>query len=415
MTKKIRVLFRGWIHVPHSYACVNCSQLIHLHLNYKDKLEIYVEEMEYYRKEWNDVRKLVYKKEFNEVIQNFKVWKGEDVDLVYSITYPYNVSPVIINNKVVPKCVFYTSEFAALDTSYFVTNSQHFASMEDVIKYITTHNIYFTSPSEWSANGLKRVGVSDTKNKIITHGVDTTTFFKDLTKRARIRKFYEVKDNDILLLNIGAMTQNKGIVELLCALNIIVNKMGHNDFKLLLKGTGDLYQSQQFLEVYFSNLKAQGLLSDSDKNNLLRNYIIFTDKTFSYEMLNDIYNASDLYISPYLAEGFGLVPLEALASGLHVMVPQTGSTRNYTKDIEENGGNNFIHYIESSVASLPNGYLQNVINVENIVKALQSFKDARSRMSYKDEVMRQYIVQNYSWHKVSHLLFNYFQDIVKSS
>lgn len=413
MPDKIRVLFQGWIHVPHSYACVNCFQLIHLQQNYQDRLEIFVEEKEYFRPEWNNVKKLVYKKEFNEIIQNLKVWKGEDVHVVYSITYPYNLTPITINNKSVPKCVFYTSEFAALDTSYFTCEGKTFHSMSDVLNHIKEHNIYFTAPSEWSANGLKQIGISSTNNRVITHGVDTTTFFKDNTKRDRVRKFYNVKDDELLLLNIGAMTQNKGIVELLCALNVLINKKGHDKFKLLLKGTGDLYQSQQFLEVYFSGLKSQGLLTDTEKDNLLLNHIIFTDKTFSYETLNDIYNASDLYISPYLAEGFGLVPLESLSSGLHVMVPKTGSTKGYMDDIYSNGGQDCIHYIDSNIGTLPNGFMQNIIRVDSIVSALINFKMVYPNLKSDRTAqnMRDFIVKEYSWNKVSHLLFDYLSSI----
>ena len=40
-----------------------------------------------------------------------------------------------------------------------------------------------------------------------------------------------------------------------------------------------------------------------------------------------------LYISPYLAEGFGLTMLEALASGLRVLVPRTGSASDYIDPI----------------------------------------------------------------------------------
>lgn len=51
---KLNVLFEGWINIGHSYAIVNCFQLIHLFKNYKDKINFYVNEREYYRKEWND-------------------------------------------------------------------------------------------------------------------------------------------------------------------------------------------------------------------------------------------------------------------------------------------------------------------------------------------------------------------------
>ena len=52
--RKLNILFEGWINIGHSYAIVNCFQLIHLYKNYKDKANFYVREREYYRKEWNE-------------------------------------------------------------------------------------------------------------------------------------------------------------------------------------------------------------------------------------------------------------------------------------------------------------------------------------------------------------------------
>ena len=47
---------------------------------------------------------------------------------------------------------------------------------------------------------------------------------------------------------------------ILQSLNILVNHLGKKHYKLLLKGTGDLYQSKSFLEIYFAELKKAGVL-----------------------------------------------------------------------------------------------------------------------------------------------------------
>lgn len=410
----MKILVKGWINVPHSYACVNCFQLVHLYKNYGDKIDIYVEEMEYYRPEWNNVKKLVYTDEYNEILQNLKVWKGEPVDLVYSIVYPYNISPHADTR--IPKCVFYTSEFATLNQSYFVLDNKiGFATEQDVINHIKQYdNLYFTSPSLWSSHGLEKFSISSEKNRIITHGVDTSIIKKYTTndKRKQIRKFYKVKDDDYLLLNIGAMTKNKGIIEILISFNHVVNKLNKKNYKLLLKGTGDLYQSRQFLELYFEEIEKHNVITKDEKQNLLDNHIIFTDKTFTYNRLNDLYNAADIYISPYLAEGFGLVPLESLACGLKVIIPRTGSTKEYIQDIYDNGGHDLIHYVDSSITEFENGFKQNSININHIVDVL--LKSETNKQKGEDYVkMREYIEENYSWNKVSELLYNYFKFILK--
>ena len=420
-----KILFQGWSQIPHSYAIVNCFQLIHLYKNYgpnglitPNKLDIYVEEMNYYRPEWNNNKKLVYSKEYNEIILNLKKYNGEKVDLIYRITYPYNIT---VNNENIniPKCVFYTSEFKDyLTTDYFTVNSGIQLNDQFFIGYLKQfNNIYFTSPSIWSSCGMNKFQVSKDRNRIITHGVDTSVFKKNSINRNKIRELYNIKDTDILCLCIGAMTTNKGIILILQILNILVHQFKKTNYKLLLKGSGDLYQCKLFLEKYFEDIVQSGAITQLEMDNLYNNNIIFTEKTLSYNTINDLYNSADIYLSPYLAEGFGLVPLECLAAGCDVLLPKTGSTKEYAQDIYDNGGSEYIHYTESKVIKLDNGMSQNSIELQDLLNTLISFEnklilrrengDNRNYLTIK-----KYIEKKYSWNKVSELMMNYFQDII---
>jgi glycosyltransferase involved in cell wall biosynthesis len=122
-----------------------------------------------------------------------------------------------------------------------------------------------------------------------------------------------------------------------------------------------------------------------------------------------------LYISPYLAEGFGLTMLESLAAGLNVLVPRSGSTHEYMNDIYNNGGEPFIYYIDSEVTVDPNGLCQNNITMNNLMSTLlineQKFKQVKSVETYTN--MKKYIENDYSWYKVAELLYDYLDDIVE--
>lgn len=419
--KKIKILFRGWINIAHSYAIVNCFQLIHLYKNYKDKIEFYVEEMPYFQPHWNNAKKLIYKEEYNNILKSLKVWNGEDIDLIYSITYPYNIDMTNLNNKVIPKCVFYTSEFATLNSNYFTLMNNNGDQM--VKDYLNANNkLYLTSPSVWSDKGIDVYNFPKEQRRIITHGVDTSIFnlqSRENSSRSNIRKFYKIKDDDILLINIGAMTQNKGIILILQCLNILVNKLGKTHYKILLKGTGDLYNSKNFLEIYFEHLQNANVITKDEMINLLTNNIIFTDKTLSYTKINDIFNAADLYLSPYLAEGFNLTSLEALSAGLPVLVPKTGSTKEYMEDIYNNGNKNYIIYVDSKVVSDENGLCQNDINIQHLINTILGNEQhiihmKNNRNAYYGN-LSSYIEKNYSWNKVSHLLYDYFTFITVNS
>ena len=422
------MLFYTWKNLQHSYGLVAAFQLIHLYKNYgpsgkikKNAIDIYTKEAPYYNPEWNSKQKLVYSDEYNSILKNLKEWKDEVVDIIYRQTYPYNIN-VSNEDKDIPKCVFYTSEFAQLNNSYFLIEKPFEIKEDKYDEYISVflkefNNIYFTSPSEWSSRGMIKYlenKENSPRNRIITHGVDTSIFNKNLSNRSEIRKMYNIKDTDILMINIGAMTTNKGILLILEVLNILVNKMNKLNYKLMLKGSGDLYKCQEFLEIYFEQFKNQDKMSQQDIDNLLANHIIFTNKTLSYNRINDLFNASDLYISPYLCEGFNLVSLECLSSGLSVLVPKTGSTKEYIEAIYKNGGDEYITYIDSEVVMDSNGMCQNRIELSNLLNTLllneHKFKLTKSEEKYSE--MISYIKKELSWDYVSVLLFDYFNFIL---
>lgn len=421
----LKILFSGWTQIPHSYSLINCFQLIHLYKNYgpngvvsKNRLDIYVEECEYYRPEWNNKKKLVYTKEYNEIIKNFKVYNGEKVDLIYRCTYPYNIT-VNEFNVDIPKCVFYTSEFREYLTKDYFKFPPNTELTDNYITNYFNHfnNIYFTSPSDWSSKGLIKYNVPDYRNRVITHGVDTTIFKRDSSNKSKIREKYNILDTDILLLSMGACTTNKGIILILQILNILVHHLKRTNYKLLLKGTGDLYQCKEFLEQYFETIVKAKAMTQNEIDNLYENHIIFTDKTLSYSLINDLYNSIDLYISPYLAEGFGLTMLEALTAGCDVLLPTTGSTKEYAELIFNNGGSDFIHYTKSKIIKLENGMSQNQIELQDLLNTMLSFETKlQERRTHGDtrnlSKMVKFIEKELSWNKVSELLVNYFEDII---
>jgi glycosyltransferase involved in cell wall biosynthesis len=421
----LKVLFQVWWQIPHSYSIVSALQLVHLYKRYgqegTNELDIYLEEMPYFQAHWNDKKKLVYTEEYNQILRNLKPRDActGTFDLIYRQSYPYNITTNELDS--VPKCVFYTSEFRDfLNQDYFTVNSDMQKTDVMITQFLEkTPNIYFTSPSDWSSKGLLRYNIPDNRNRVITHGVDSSIFHKltDTRRRQIIRNMYKVSESDILLISTGAMTENKGILLILQALHFLVNRFNKKNFKLLLKGTGDLYQSKQFLEIYFEKLVNAGVLNSEEMESLYQNHIIFTDKTLSFSGINDLYNASDLMLSPYLAEGFGLTPLEALASGLPVVIPITGSTKEYMEDIYTNGGSDFIFYVKSQIVKHDNGMCQNSIDMNDLIRVLleneQRFKEARMSANYSG--MQSFIEKNYSWNKVAELLKDYFSYIVNSA
>jgi len=390
-------------------------------------LTIYFKESLYYNIDWYNKLNLLYSNEYNKILINFKEYNNEKVDIIYRITFPYDIT-VFENNKNIPKCIFYTSEFKEIDYTYFkATYPENIIEESEKEEYISIfinyfRNIYFTSPSMWSSNGIIPYFKSDesicNRNKIITHGVDTTIFNRLQNNkfiRNKIRQEYGVVDTDILLINIGSMSTNKGIHLVIELLHHLINKFGKTNYKLILKGNSDLHNSKLNIEDSFTILQQQGLLTIDESINLLK-YIIFVDKMLTYEDINNLYNASDLYVSPYLAEGFGLTILESLASGLNVLVPKTGSSKEYVEAIHENGGSDFIFYVDSKIVEEEQGKRKflNKIEIEDLVNVV--INNEHKFKNVKDNVqMFDFIQNNYSWYNVCNQLYDYFNEIVNNN
>ena len=270
MSEKIRILFDGWINLPHSYGIVLSFIIIHLYKKYNDKIEFFIKEDDYHNPAWYSKKQLVYTKEYNKIIQNLKKYNGEDVDLIYRQTFPYNVS-VSQKNLKIPKIIFFTSEYKSLNTDYFKFKKPNNQELNSYLKKYLTHysNIYFTCPSIWSDKGIDQYLEDKSRCRIITHGVDTTLFYNDLSQRDLIRKKYNIKDTDFLLINMGAMTINKGILSILDVMNILINKLGRKDIKLILKCSVDMYNCGAYFENYFMNFKRLNVFTESEIKNFV--------------------------------------------------------------------------------------------------------------------------------------------------
>lgn len=130
-------------------------------------------------------------------------------------------------------------------------------------------------------------------------GVDTRKFQRSLKARYLLRKRYGVKDEDILLLFLGRVVKDKGVLELLDAFTRLVSNNPH--LKLAFVGPDE--------ECLLSGLLAE-LDSDVATHIIVEGFTREPHQWFS---------ASDILIMPSHREGFGVVALEAAAAGLPVI------------------------------------------------------------------------------------------------
>ncbi len=142
---------------------------------------------------------------------------------------------------------------------------------------------------------------------------------------------------------------------------------------------------------YEINIVGDGELSYlfNDKYNNIHYY-----KNLPENDLIKIYKNSDVFLFPSILENFGLVVLEALSSGLYVIISNSMKPRfDYFEKM------NFLEYIEISEDNLMNS-IKNVNQKIEYTSILENKK-----------TIHEYIKNNYDWNILLNNLYNNFEKI----
>jgi glycosyltransferase involved in cell wall biosynthesis len=163
--------------------------------------------------------------------------------------------------------------------------------------------------SEYTSEKLQRTyGLSSSKVSLIPGGVDLDRF-RPSTDKARIQARLGLPQDKFILFTVRNLVQRMGLENLLSAFAIVLN--GRKDLLLVIGGEGPLEpELKEQVRKYGVEdfVRFAGYIPDED--------------------LPSYYQMADLFILPTTElEGFGLVTVEALASGLPVLGTPIGGTR----------------------------------------------------------------------------------------
>jgi glycogen(starch) synthase len=150
-------------------------------------------------------------------------------------------------------------------------------------------------------------GVRPAKITAIPNGIDPRDLEPVATDLPALRAKYAAPD-DLLVLLVGRLVYEKGFHLALDALAPIVRRLGGVRFVIAGTGTAEAELKRQARRLGLSNHGVfLGWVGD--------------------DMLHSLYRVSDLCIVPSIYEPFGLVALEAMASGCLCVVADTGGLR----------------------------------------------------------------------------------------
>ena len=377
------VLIEGWRNINHSYSLVNQWQINEL-LN---SCNIFFKDVPFIEKDWNIKKNdSGFDDNLKNIINNLKLPENnQNFDITYRISSPYNFEKDF-KSKVL--FVFGTCEYKYLYKDFYINGSPEILKNEE--------NFFIHTPSNWSRDGFLKAGFREDQIIVIPHGVETNTFYLISEDEKKItRERYKIKKDDFVLSNVGAMTENKGIECLVAAYGILKKK--NKNLKLILKDQSNLYDIKA--NYIFSKLQESEFNKKYKIINeeMLRDVIIIS-KNLTLRELNNIYSITDCYVSPYMAEGFNLTPLEAAGCGTQIAVTKGGSTDDYF--------NKCMGYqIESD---------EKLINNDSILNPkLDSLIEILNRIINKTDESKlqrcKYVHENFSWSNISKKLKKEFE------
>ena len=305
----MRIIVEGWRFLPHSYAITNQFQLLEM-LKYPN-LELFHKDIPYLDENWQPATGLL-DATAEAAINNIPHPSASiKADATLRISVPYNFAPS--NTK--RTCLFATTEWGILHNENFrITGA---ASLREGH---SNSDIIIITPSHWSKTGFIRSGANPDRTIVIPCGIDPK-IYKPLTKSEREALRKQLGWDGFVFLNIGAGSPNKGIDLLLKAFSVVVES--YPEARLVLKGEESIYESDSLIAQNIDELTF-----DEAEKVLPR--MAYIGETLPFAKMAQLYQAADAYVSLYLAEGFNLPALEAIACGLPVICTKGGPTDDFT-------------------------------------------------------------------------------------
>lgn len=301
------LLVEGWRWILHSYSVVNLYHL--LELSRRPEIAVFHKDVPYIGATWRPLEGLFPPEDEATINRVGPPPEGMRFDACLRMGFPYDFSPAAAGRLL----VFMTSDSGWMPPHYIRGNTPLRQAQD------ATGAILLT-PSNWSRAGLIRQGADPERVVVVPHGADLR-WLKPLgaEERRELRRVLGWEDR-FVILNIGAMSGNKGVHFIAKAVAALLPR--HPNLLLYLKGSDHTYKSEQSLNDCFKVLTGE-------ERARLQDHIQYNGKALTYQQMALLYQAADLYVAPYSAEGFNMPVLESMACGLPVVCTAGGPTDDF--------------------------------------------------------------------------------------
>lgn len=187
----------------------------------------------------------------------------------------------------------------------------------DVIK--NTNRIICVS--KYRLNNVKQyLNMKDENFIVLKNGINTEMFTKKITKKEKnnLKKKYNIKEDDKILLFVGRIVPEKGIKELIKALE----NVKYSNYKLLILGAA---LNELKVKTNFEK-EIEKLVKESSNKAIFTGFI-------KYQEIYKFYAIADIAIFPSMWDDSApLTVVEALVSGLPIITTDSGGIPEYATD-----------------------------------------------------------------------------------
>lgn len=292
---QLNIVWEGSQMVYHSLALINREQSYYILKSEQANLTIVPYE--------NDKISPLGNSKFEALFANDIRVKGEVSEEISSLPY------VWIRHQWPPK------EEAPMGAKWIIMQPWEFTQLrKDFVELFNDVEEVWT-PSNFCRNVYIASGVNPDKVQIIPNGIDPKLF-------TPIGRKYELKTKKkIKFLFVGGTISRKGIDILLSA--YLRAFTSSDNVCLVIKDMGG--------ESFYRGQTAQQLIRDA-QNTPNAPEIEYIDSLLTEEDIASLYRSCSVFVSPYRGEGFSLPTLEAMASGLPVVVTKGGATDDFVDE-----------------------------------------------------------------------------------
>lgn len=252
-------------------------------------------------------------------VKKIYVWAGNNllsnVFCIPTIAKKNNLDVVLYQTSV--SCFGRHKKIAYIHDLIYISHPQYYTLIERIylkpLKFLTRFSDLIITVSNAEKRRFLNLKFTDKEIAVLHHGYDP--IFKqigafDADSSCAVKEKFNLPEK--YLLNVGRINTRKNIPNLLKAISNLKDK----EIKLVLVGNSE-----------WKTDNIQELLNDP----LISNRIILTGSV-SKEELAIIYANAYIFCFPSFEEAFGLPPLEAMASGIPIIVSNSSSMPEVCKE-----------------------------------------------------------------------------------